>query len=151
MVNMSRLDFSDITYHFTVVAYWGAVEVNLAIICACLTTLKPLLTRFFPKLLGSLSSEKTSQGGALSHTGGRSGTIGGGGGGGGGGGTAQRTRRTTLEERSFARLDDDSLKSDEEEGQSSYEMEASPGKGGFVTAPGKAYAGLHVSHRERAM
>ncbi len=117
----------------------------MAIICACLTTLKPLLTRFFPKLLGS-TTEKTSQGGTLSHTGHR-GTIGGTG---SGATAAQRTRRTTLEERSFARLDDDSLKSDEEEGPpSSYEMDAGVGKHGFVTAPGKAYGGLHVSHRER--
>ncbi|KAK3896661.1 hypothetical protein C8A05DRAFT_20412 [Staphylotrichum tortipilum] len=146
MVSISRLDFTDVPYQFSVVAYWGAVEVNLAIICACLTTLKPLVARFFPKLLDSMSSEKTSQGGTLCHTG-RHGTIGGG----GAGSAAQRTRRTTLEERSFARLDDDSLKSDEEEGQSPYEMEATPGKGGVLTAPGKTYAGVHVSHRERAM
>ncbi|KAK5652229.1 hypothetical protein OQA88_10726 [Cercophora sp. LCS_1] len=47
------LDFSDVTYSFSTVALLGAVEINLAIICACLTTLKPLVARFFPRLLGS--------------------------------------------------------------------------------------------------
>jgi hypothetical protein len=49
---------SDITYDFSVRAYWAAVEVNLAIICACLTTLKPLLAQVFPGLIESLR-EKT--------------------------------------------------------------------------------------------
>jgi hypothetical protein len=43
----------DITYDMARIAYWGVVEVNLAIICACLTTIKPLLVKWFPRLLGS--------------------------------------------------------------------------------------------------
>ncbi|KAK0703682.1 hypothetical protein B0T26DRAFT_864637 [Lasiosphaeria miniovina] len=35
------------------VAKWSTIEINTAIICACLVTLKPLISRFFPKLLGS--------------------------------------------------------------------------------------------------
>jgi len=53
LVSIRQLDFSDVTWQFSRVAYWGAVEVNLAIIAACLTTLKPLLVRTFPNLLGS--------------------------------------------------------------------------------------------------
>jgi len=53
LVSIRQLDFSDVTWQFSRVAYWGAVEVNLAIIAACLTTLKPLLVRTFLNLLGS--------------------------------------------------------------------------------------------------
>ncbi len=35
------------------------MEVNLAIICACLTTLKPLLARLFPRLLATTASSNT--------------------------------------------------------------------------------------------
>lgn len=48
------------TYEFSTVAYWGAVEVNLAIICACLTILKPLLVQLFPRLLNSTVRSGTS-------------------------------------------------------------------------------------------
>lgn len=53
IVSITRMSFEDVTYKFSVLAYWGAVEVNLAIICACLTTLKPLVARVWPKLLAS--------------------------------------------------------------------------------------------------
>jgi len=33
---------------------WTSVEVNLAIICACLMMLKPLVAKFFPKLFESI-------------------------------------------------------------------------------------------------
>ena len=66
-----------------------------------------------------------------------------------GGATAQRTRHTTIEERSFARLDDDSLKSaDEDDPSSPYELESHLGKRDFIATPPKSYAS--VSHRERA-
>ncbi|KAM7211743.1 hypothetical protein V8F06_012876 [Rhypophila decipiens] len=35
--------------------YWTAAEVNAAIVCACAMTLKPLVQRLFPKLLGGRS------------------------------------------------------------------------------------------------
>lgn len=44
----NRPDFS---FDNTVISYWTCVEVSFAIICACMMTLKPLLTRLFPKLL----------------------------------------------------------------------------------------------------
>ncbi|PKY03689.1 PTH11-like integral membrane protein [Aspergillus campestris IBT 28561] len=36
-------------------AYWTAAECNVAIICACLPFLRPLISRFFPKLLSTRS------------------------------------------------------------------------------------------------
>ena len=33
-----------------VIAIWTMLEVNIAVICACLTTIKPLLSRMFPCL-----------------------------------------------------------------------------------------------------
>lgn len=52
-MSLRSLPFDDITYHLATLAIWGSVEVNLAIICACLTTLKPLIARVFPRLLRS--------------------------------------------------------------------------------------------------
>lgn len=52
-MSLSTLAFEDFTYHLATLAIWGSVEVNLAIICACLTTLKPLIVRTFPRLLRS--------------------------------------------------------------------------------------------------
>jgi hypothetical protein len=34
-----------------VIAIWTMFEVNMAVVCACLTTIKPVLARFFPRLL----------------------------------------------------------------------------------------------------
>lgn len=39
----------------------GAVEVNLPIICACLVTIKPLLAKWFPSLLGTSSPAASAQ------------------------------------------------------------------------------------------
>ena len=41
---------------------WSALEVNLSIACACVATLKPFANRFFPKLLGKLSSGANGKG-----------------------------------------------------------------------------------------
>jgi hypothetical protein len=43
---------------------WTTLEVNLSIVCACVATLKPLANRFFPKLLGKLSSGANNGNGA---------------------------------------------------------------------------------------
>ncbi|KAH8650230.1 hypothetical protein BGZ60DRAFT_534338 [Tricladium varicosporioides] len=40
------------------VANWSCIELNTAIICPCLTTLKPLISRLFPRLLSTDSSRK---------------------------------------------------------------------------------------------
>lgn len=44
---------TDPTWDTSTVAIWSCVELNIAIICACCMTLRPLLARLFPKLMGS--------------------------------------------------------------------------------------------------
>jgi hypothetical protein len=44
---------SDSTYDNFGIAIWTVIEVNSAIIGACLPTLKPLITKLFPRLLSS--------------------------------------------------------------------------------------------------
>ncbi|OHE97152.1 hypothetical protein CORC01_07593 [Colletotrichum orchidophilum] len=44
---------SDPTRDSPGIAEWSIVELNTAIVCASLITLKPLATRFFPRMLGS--------------------------------------------------------------------------------------------------
>jgi hypothetical protein len=39
-------------------AYWTAAECNVAIICACLPFLRPLISRIFPRLLSTKSYNK---------------------------------------------------------------------------------------------
>jgi hypothetical protein len=133
LVIVSRLDFSDVPWQFSVVAYWSAVEVNLAIICACLTTLKPLVARFFPKLLGS-TADPTH--GPTTGTHQARGTI--------VGGAATAQRHTAPDGRSFVHLDDESLKSDEDD---QYELSSAPGKQGYVMTPTKSYATASAGHR----
>lgn len=53
VVSIAAIDLADPTYGLATIAKWGSVEVNLAIVCACLTTLKPLIARLFPRLLKS--------------------------------------------------------------------------------------------------
>lgn len=38
-------------------AYWSAIELNVGILCACLPTLRPLIKKFAPRLLGSSQGE----------------------------------------------------------------------------------------------
>ncbi|KAJ2905317.1 uncharacterized protein MKZ38_005830 [Zalerion maritima] len=42
---------ADITYDNAVVAVWSCIEINTAIACACMTTLKPFVSKFLLKLL----------------------------------------------------------------------------------------------------
>ena len=44
---------TDVTWNAAATANWNTFEVNIAIICACLTTIKPAVTRMFPNLLAS--------------------------------------------------------------------------------------------------
>ncbi|KAE8144242.1 hypothetical protein BDV25DRAFT_167302 [Aspergillus avenaceus] len=44
---------TDTSYSNVAAAYWTAAECNVAIICACLPFLRPLISRFFPKLLST--------------------------------------------------------------------------------------------------
>ena len=112
MVVLKNLDLTDVTYSLAASSYWSAVEINLAVICACLTTLKPLLARLFPKLLGtSMASGYGTTGrnvavryGDASRTGGAplTTTL-----------SSQRKKRhITVEEHEFAKLDGESIKSE---------------------------------------
>lgn len=50
----------DITWDAAEIANWNSWEVNIAIVCACLTTMKPLLSRFFPGLISPSHSNSQS-------------------------------------------------------------------------------------------
>jgi hypothetical protein len=43
----------DFTFDNVGISYWTCIEVNAAIACACMVTLKPLAMRMFPRLLGA--------------------------------------------------------------------------------------------------
>lgn len=38
-------------------AYWSAIEINVGILCACIPTLRPLVKKFAPRLIGSTARE----------------------------------------------------------------------------------------------
>lgn len=48
---------NDATYHSAPTAYWSAIEANLAIVCASLPTLKPLIVRLVP-VFGTRNSSR---------------------------------------------------------------------------------------------
>ncbi|KEY83999.1 integral membrane protein Pth11 [Aspergillus fumigatus] len=66
----------DTSYSNVGAAYWTAAECNVAIICACLPFLRPLISRIFPRLLSTKSYNKYTGQPTM--------------------GTANRTRRTQL-------------------------------------------------------
>jgi hypothetical protein len=52
MTNLAmNTDVVDSTWCFTTPAYWTTIEVNSAIMCACVMTLKPLNVKVFPGLV----------------------------------------------------------------------------------------------------
>ncbi|KAH6651331.1 hypothetical protein F5144DRAFT_617914 [Chaetomium tenue] len=57
----------DFTYVAAELSYLTAVEVNGAIVCACVVTLKPFLSRFFPRLWGSSAGSSSSSSGVGDH------------------------------------------------------------------------------------
>ncbi|KAF4630698.1 hypothetical protein G7Y89_g7435 [Cudoniella acicularis] len=50
----------DTTWDFGDASIWSAIELNTGITCACLTTLKPLVAQFFPRLMASFDSHDQS-------------------------------------------------------------------------------------------
>lgn len=46
---------TDPTYENIGIAVWSTIEINTAIVCACLTTLRPLASRIFPRIFVSTS------------------------------------------------------------------------------------------------
>ncbi|RAL06990.1 uncharacterized protein BO97DRAFT_269482 [Aspergillus homomorphus CBS 101889] len=55
-------DSSDPTYDNVGAASWSAIECNTGIICACLPTLRPLISRILPHLLSTLSGGRQAYG-----------------------------------------------------------------------------------------
>ncbi|KAJ5787286.1 Major facilitator superfamily domain general substrate transporter [Penicillium paradoxum] len=55
--NIGGVDFS---WYASLSFMWSAVEVNLSIICGCVPSLKPLVTRLVPKLIRDTSDGSTS-------------------------------------------------------------------------------------------
>jgi hypothetical protein len=54
--------------HHNIAYVWTAVEVNLALICCSMPALRPLLSRWFPKLFGGSSDQATTpQGGSYGN------------------------------------------------------------------------------------
>ncbi|KAB8234665.1 hypothetical protein ETB97_004109 [Aspergillus alliaceus] len=53
-------DSTDPTFDNVGAASWSAIECNVGIICACLPTLRPLVSRIVPHLLSTLSSRTRS-------------------------------------------------------------------------------------------
>ena len=71
IIAVRQANFGDMPWDFAVLAYWAAVEINLAVICPCLTTLKPLVDRFFPRLLGSTAPTHPELGENIANGGGQ--------------------------------------------------------------------------------
>ncbi|PGH07547.1 hypothetical protein AJ79_06217 [Helicocarpus griseus UAMH5409] len=46
-------DSADPTWEQPATAYWSSIELNMGVICACLPTLKPLIVKISPRLLGT--------------------------------------------------------------------------------------------------
>ncbi|KAK0642033.1 hypothetical protein B0T16DRAFT_335240 [Cercophora newfieldiana] len=136
LISLTRLDYSDVTYTVSTIAYWGAVEVNLAIICACLTTLKPLLVHLFPRALGTTDVTPYTLGSSMRP---KAGAV-----------NVQRTTVVQAEEGSFTRLDDESVKSTNAlSPAATYEMESHAKYAAtytvHVAAPSKAHEKLGLS------
>ncbi|KAK4156609.1 hypothetical protein C8A00DRAFT_12471 [Chaetomidium leptoderma] len=129
IVVLSLMDLSDMTHQLASLAVWGAVEVNLAIICACLTTLKPLIVRILPRLLKSSYAADSGQLAYIDQ----------------GTGTAARVSRNhgtivKAESASFVKLDN--ARSNDSEEYEIDDLEGQIQRGVYMAAPAKVYARL---------
>lgn len=60
LVNIYRILYlGEKSKHYNLGYVWTAVEVNLAVICCCMPALRPLGSRWFPKLFGTDPSRST--------------------------------------------------------------------------------------------
>ncbi|KAI0146844.1 hypothetical protein GGR57DRAFT_478516 [Xylariaceae sp. FL1272] len=60
-VNAQYLNFgNDVTYYTTAVFFWTNIELSIAVIAACLPTLKPILSYFFPKAPTTIKSAQST-------------------------------------------------------------------------------------------
>lgn len=48
----------DMTWDKTGTVYWSAIELNVGIICASMTTLRPFVARMFPGVFATIKSTK---------------------------------------------------------------------------------------------
>ena len=53
---IQEADHADFSYGNTTLTYWTCIEVNTALVCACVMTLKPLIGRYLPSLVRSRRS-----------------------------------------------------------------------------------------------
>ena len=73
---ISQRGRQDFTFDIIGVAIWTLIEVNTAIVCACIMTLKPLIAKLFPNLLDPRGMSLDTPPGAVVSQGGRPLTIG---------------------------------------------------------------------------
>lgn len=78
MVELVRVESTpaiDATYSGAYLTYWTTVEINAAISCACIMTLKPLVVHHFPRLLTPASYLRRYTRSGNSPSGGRPSTV----------------------------------------------------------------------------
>jgi hypothetical protein len=59
---------TDPTWDFTTIANWSTVEINLAIVCACMPTLRPILARMFGPIVNRVFPSSQAVQTAFSRT-----------------------------------------------------------------------------------
>jgi hypothetical protein len=126
IVSLRSLPYGDFTYHLATLAIWGSVEVNLAIICACLMTLKPLIVRIFPRLLKSTYMETPRSLGYIDRGTGIS-------------ASASRGRGTRVKHESESLVELSNSRNDSEEGGMD-DLERHIQGGVYMATPPRAYA-----------
>ncbi|KAL3429186.1 hypothetical protein BDV09DRAFT_190342 [Aspergillus tetrazonus] len=57
LMALMAIDFNDITYTLPMGVLWTVLEPQLAIVCANMPVLKPILSRMFPRLFGSTNQK----------------------------------------------------------------------------------------------
>jgi hypothetical protein len=66
MVRLKHLigfgDFTDSTWDNMDITLWSCIELAVAVICACLPALRPLVSRVLPKIFGSVQSTSMATG-----------------------------------------------------------------------------------------
>ncbi|KAJ6110336.1 Integral membrane protein [Penicillium sp. IBT 16267x] len=68
LVSLKKIsDSTDPTFDNVGAASWSAIECNTGIICACLPTLKPLISKLAPGLLSSMNGSRRQGSGHMSH------------------------------------------------------------------------------------
>lgn len=67
---IQEYEHPDFTYDNIRLDYWTCIEVNTAIVCACVMTLKPLINRYLPSLVRSRMSAPSGNSNGLDPAGG---------------------------------------------------------------------------------